>query len=418
MGRFLFVISLQVSVLVTQAQNSCQTVEYMHQALLKSPDFVSRMMEIENFTQGYIRSHNATTSSNDDSGLVVIPVVVHILYNNTQQNISDAQVKSQIAVLNQDYIRRNADTVNTPARFKPVAADCGFQFELAKVDPNGYATTGIIHKQTDVQSFGLEDGIKFSSTGGDDGWDRDSYLNIWVGNLTNGFLGYSSVVGGPVANDGVVVLYNAFGVGGSAVAPFDKGRTTTHEIGHWMNLIHTWGDAFCGNDYVADTPPQQAADYGSPSGIIITCNNAPLGNMYQNYMDFSNDASMNLFTQGQKQRMIALFQPGGPHYAILSSTALTGIPLKDTLSADEGSGSGFSVSLYPNPSTDHINVNFSDNSVMGSELEIFNQLGIKLSSSIIQGLNLSVNVSSFPKGLYFVRVNKAQGALIKKFIKL
>ncbi len=400
------------------AQNICRTTEYRQQLLLNHPELASKIAAVETFTKNFQKGNGYTTlgfnPASDGSGIITIPVVVHILYNSAQQNITDAQVQSQIDILNQDYRRLNADTVNTPLVFHDAAADCGFQFRLAKVDPNGYATTGIIHKKTNIQSFGVEDAIKFSAQGGDDGWDKDSYLNIWVGSLNGAILGYSSVVGGPKENDGVVVLYTAFGTGGTSVAPYNKGRTTTHEIGHWLNLIHTWGDADCGDDQVADTPPQQTSDMGCPSGTIISCTNSPLGNMYQNYMDFTNDACMNLFTNGQKSRMLALFQPGGERYAILSSTALTATPLQNPVSEPIIT----SISIYPNPSVDNITIQLSDDIAIGSQLEIYNGFGQKTATIIVKQSQFQMNISSFGKGVYFIKAINGNSKTMAKLVKL
>jgi len=253
--------------------------------------------------------------------------------------------------------------------------------------------------------------------GGDDAWDKDRYLNIWVGNLIDGILGYSTVVGCAAANDGVVVLYTAFGTGGTALAPYNKGRTTTHEIGHWLNLIHTWGDADCGDDHVADTPPQQAADYGCPSGIILSCNNAPVGNMYQNYMDFTNDACMNLFTNGQQSRMLALFQPGGERFAILSSTALTATALPSPItSLAETTDNG--IYVYPNPSAGMITVQLGNNINIGSSLEIYNQVGQRVVSTVVNQPQFQLNISSLGKGVYYVQVNDGKSKVMTKLLKL
>ncbi len=417
MRRFLLLPLPLLMQIILFAQGTCRTTEYRSQLLAQHPELATKIAEIETSTQNFqkekeysVLGENSTSNGQNN---ITIPVVVHVIYNSASQNISDVQIQSQIKILNQDYQRLNADSVNTPSMFQTVAANCGFQFVLAKVDPNGYATNGIVRKQTNIQAFGINDDIKYSSSGGDDAWDKDSYLNIWVGNLSGSVLGYSSIIGGPKEVDGVVVLYTAFGTGGTATAPYNQGRTTTHEIGHWLNLIHTWGDADCGNDEVADTPPQQAADYGCPSGIIISCNNAPTGNMYQNYMDFTNDACMNLFTNGQKTRMLALFQPGGERFAILSSTVLTAtaipVPVENAV-AD--------ISIYPNPSLGNVTVQLSDNIDIGSELDIYNLVGQKISSAIVQRSQFELNISSFSKGVYFIKVNDGKNRIIAKLMKL
>ncbi|MBS1946401.1 MAG: T9SS type A sorting domain-containing protein [Bacteroidetes bacterium] len=421
MRRLVLLTFLVLAQLFLFAQDVCHTADYRQRFFLSHPEAVPKMAELESFTQNIIAQKKFTASRikpvTNKPDVISIPVVVHVLYGTDQENISDAQVQSQIDVLNQDYQRRNADTTKTPDVFKSVAADCGFQFVLAKVDPGGYATTGIIHKKTNVQSFGIQDGIKFSSSGGDDAWDRDRYLNIWVGNLSGSVLGYSSVVSGPAANDGVVILYTAFGTKGTATAPYNKGRTTTHEVGHWLNLIHTWGDADCGDDHVSDTPPQSSADRGCPGGVVISCNNAPTGNMYQNFMDFTNDECMNLFTIGQRERMLALFQPGGARYALLSSTAIMATPLSKPIPTVAEGGTS-SISVYPNPSVDHITVKLSEDISMGSQMDIYNQVGQKVVSMIVQQSQFQVNIADLGKGIYFIKVNGGKCRVMTKLMKL
>lgn len=405
--------------MILSAQNDCRTAEYRQQFLRNNPGISAKIAAIETFTQNFQKSKAygllGERPASPQSSFIIIPVVVHVVYNSAQQNISDAQILSQIDVLNQDYRRLNADTSKTPLVFQPVAADCGFQFALAKVDTGGYATNGIVRKHTNIQQFGIEDGIKFSSMGGDDAWDKDRYLNIWVGALTNGILGYSSVVGCPKENDGVVVLYTAFGTGGTAAVPYNKGRTATHEIGHWLNLIHTWGDADCGDDLVDDTPPQQAADRGCPSGTIITCNNAPNGNMYSNYMDFTNDECMNLFTYGQQDRMLALFQPGGERYALLSSNVLTATPLPSPIATES---TDTHIYVYPNPAAGMVTVQLSNNINIGSSLEIYNQIGQKVISTIVKQSQFQLNTSSLGKGVFYIKVNDGQCKVMTKLVKL
>ena len=187
--------------------------------------------------------------------IITVPVVVHILYNNITQNISDAQVLSQIESLNKDYRRLN-NIDNIPAAFSSLSSDAKIIFCIAKTDPQGKPTNGIIHKYSKTANWTANDEMKFSASAGDDAWDSKRYLNIWVCNLFGRSLGYSSLPGSPVYKDGVVIQYDVFGTAGTIRAPFDKGRTATHEIGHWLGLMHLWGDALCGDDMIDDTPPQ------------------------------------------------------------------------------------------------------------------------------------------------------------------
>ncbi len=238
---------------MSQSTNrNCGTMSYLQEQLKNDPAMNLRMQQIEEQTRNYVLSN----SGNKNSSVVTIPVVFHIVYstNNTTQNISDARIFEQLNVLNKDFSRTNADAGNTPTVFQGVAANTGIQFCLAVRDPTGAATTGIIRKLTTTTSFSQNNNVKFTSSGGSNAWPAASYLNIWVCNLGNGLLGYAQFPGGTASTDGVVLLNES--VGGPAaqgtLTPYHLGRTATHEVGHWLNLFHIWGDATCGNDQVSD----------------------------------------------------------------------------------------------------------------------------------------------------------------------
>ena len=302
--KYLVVLALMAGLLGSasaQKMRSCATMQHLQMQQAQDPGLDARMQQIEKLTQSWISNQ----STNKTTTIITIPVVVHVIYNTASQNISDAQVQSQIDVLNEDYHKLNADVSLVPSVFTSLVADCQIQFCLAKRDPNGATTTGIIHKSTTVSSFSSNDNIKHNANGGDDAWPMASYLNIWVGNLGGGLLGYAQFPGGAAATDGVVILYNSFGRIGTVSAPYDKGRSATHEIGHWLNLHHVWGDANCGDDLVADTPTQQTSNFGCPAFPHVTCSNGPNGDMFMNYMDYTDDACMFMFSNGQLARMNA-----------------------------------------------------------------------------------------------------------------
>jgi hypothetical protein len=408
------------------SQTSCRSFVYRQQQLSAHPELATAVAAVEQFTRRQLQSSavavtgttGSTTSGSTTPSLVTIPVVVHVLYNTNAENISDAQVESQIAVLNKDYQKLNPDTSKIPSYYAPLAADIGVKFILAGIDTNGNVTTGIVRKHTDVTTFTLNDAMKSSATGGDDPWDRDQYLNIWVCNLEDGTLGYSSLVGGPKETDGVVVQYSAFGTTGTAQAPYNLGRTCTHEIGHWFNLIHTWGDAYCGDDEVADTPPQSQATYGNPSGIIISCGNTPYGNMYMDYMDFTDDVGMHMFTYGQRDRMRVLFASGGFRNAILSSPAASA-PAGEPVSVATGSGAVvMAASLYPNPASSYVSISLKDASQVGALLEVYNQMGQIVMATRVTQESFQLNISALAGGLYFVRLGSSGGQECLKFVKL
>lgn len=309
--------------LTGQAQitkRNCGTMEHLQMLKDLDPVLEQNMRDIEDYTTEYI----ANGGNSGSRAVVTIPVVVHVLYNTSAQNISDALIQAQISQLNLDFARLNADASSTPAAFASVAANTNVQFCLAQRDPNGNATTGIVRKTTTVTSFSTNDAVKKTSTGGDDAWASSSYLNLWVCNLGGGLLGYAQFPGGPAATDGVVVLYTSVGsrnVPGSA-APYNYGRTATHEVGHWLNLYHIWGDdgtACTGSDNVSDTPNQADENYGCPTFPTISCSNGPNGDMFMNYMDYTDDGCMNMFTIGQTARIQSLFGSGGSRVGLLTS---------------------------------------------------------------------------------------------------
>ncbi len=305
---------------VLNAQNKCGTHTYNQQLLQQNPEFVKSRAKIESMTQKIIQQNpNYKVGS-----IVTIPVVVHVVWKTAAQNIPDAKIFSQIDQLNDDFARLNSDTNNTPSAFLPVAANTQIQFCLAQRDPSGAATTGIVRVQTTANSFGQNDAIKYTAQGGSDAWPAGEYLNFWVGNLSGGLLGYAQFPGQNPNTDGVVILYNSVGSianPGAGGAPYNLGRTATHEIGHWLNLYHINGDSNCGDDLVFDTPEQDALHGGCPNAPYHTntcgAGTSPNGEMFMNYMDYTDDACMNIFTLGQSSRMNSALS--GPRSSILTS---------------------------------------------------------------------------------------------------
>jgi hypothetical protein len=310
-------------------QRSCHTMENHERLLQENPMHQQILENIEQFTQQAI--NNGTVDM--EKVVITIPVVVHVLYNSTSQNISDAQIQSQLTVLNNDFRKLNSDWTSTPSTFTSLVADCEINFCLATVSPTGAATNGIIRKSTTVTSFSANDAMKFTAQGGSDAWPTGQYLNIWVCNLGGGLLGYAQFPGGSATTDGVVINYTAFGTTGTATAPFNKGRTGTHEVGHWLNLRHIWGDASCGSDLVSDTPVHSTSNYGCPSHPKSnTCGTS--AEMFMNYMDYTDDACMYMFSAGQKARMQALFVTGGARESLKTSNGCSGTSIPQYCTAN------------------------------------------------------------------------------------
>jgi hypothetical protein len=229
------------------------------------------------------------------TAIVTIKTNVHVVYNSAEQNISTAQINSQIAAMNKDFRATNPDKSNTPAAFAGLITDARIQFKLAEVT----------RTKTTKTSFTTDDGVKKKATGGIAAITPKTHMNLWVCPLGGGLLGYAQFPGGPATTDGVVINYQAFGTSGTAKAPFNKGRTATHEVGHYLNLRHIWGDTpdCSGSDMVADTPNAAGPNFGTPAFPVITCNNGPNGDMFMNYMDYTDDAAMFMFSAQQVLRM-------------------------------------------------------------------------------------------------------------------
>ncbi|MFK3984080.1 zinc metalloprotease [Micromonospora sp. NPDC050397] len=299
----------------------CATMP-VHRRLLDTREgYATAAAEIENFT-----FHQCRRGRSRLDQVVRIPVVAHVVWREETENIGDEQVRSQLAVLNADFRCHNEDVAGVPEVWRPMAADAGVEFFLASTDPAGAPTTGITRTRTTVTAFTPEDdAVKAAATGGADPWPAQRYLNMWVCQLAGGVLGYAQFPGGPAATDGVVLLHSAFGTTGTAVAPFDGGRTCTHEVGHWLNLRHIWGDdgdGCGGDDLVADTPNQAGPNYGRPTWPRVTCDNGPDGDMFMNFMDYTDDAAMVMFTAGQVARMATTL--AGPRSSLAVGARLTG----------------------------------------------------------------------------------------------
>ncbi|MEC8368248.1 MAG: zinc metalloprotease, partial [Bacteroidota bacterium] len=228
----------------------CYTMGNLERLMHEKPKMAQRMALIEKQTETHVRQVQANPAQRSQL-VVTIPVVFHILYNTAAENISEAQVMSQLDILNEDFRRLNADQDNVWSQ----AADTQIEFCLASQDPNGNPTDGILRVPTNLTSFGTNDAMKFTSQGGSDAWPASDYMNFWVCDLGSSLLGYAQFPGGPASTDGLVCNYTATGNTGTASAPFDLGRTATHEVGHYLNLRHIWGDGGCGaSDFVDDTP--------------------------------------------------------------------------------------------------------------------------------------------------------------------
>ena len=268
-----------------------------HMALLEQyPQYRANQMRLESETNQR-REQGVDLKK---TKIVTVKTIVNVVYNTDAQNVSQAQIASQFKAMNKDYRATNPDRAGTPAAWTGLVTDSRIQFKLVKVTRTKTAETG----------FTFDDKVKKAATGGIAPFQPDTHLNLWVCPLTGGLLGYAQFPGGPPLTDGVVINVSAFGTIGTAQNPFDKGRTATHEIGHYFNLRHIWGDTpdCSGSDMVADTPNCAGPNSGMPVFPVVTCNNGPNGDMFMNYMDYTDDAGMFMFTAQQVLRMRAALE--------------------------------------------------------------------------------------------------------------
>ena len=392
----------------------CSTIEYIDYKKSIDPMLEQRMANDEKELQQYI----ADNSSYKTTGTVVIPVVVHVVYNTSTENISDAQIRSQIDVLNEDYSRTNADTTNTPSAWKAIAGDPGIQFCLASRDADGNWTNGIVRKHTTKTGFspGSND-VHFSSNGGDDAWDVSQYFNIWVCNLQGGAAGFSEPPSTTHSSTfGPVILYKCFGRTGTLLSAYSKGRTTTHEVGHCFALYHIWGDdgGGCdGDDYCADTPGQ--TNYTSSSSPVFPRTDAcsPSGNgvMFMNFMDYTQDKYLNMFTKVQAERINKALDKFYPSLKT-SNGCQAPTSIKE-------SGFSPSVSVYPNPTEGTLSVSFNSSLTEDIQVNIYNVVGDVISSAVIVHSNSRIatfDLSDQPNGTYFVGLRSNLEIVTKRLI--
>jgi hypothetical protein len=398
---------------VYSQHSKCASMDIWQQRAQRDPAVLERMAQSEAATQAWIANHQNT---DETAALVTIPVVVHVVYNTTNQNVSDAQVESQIVALNEDYRLRNADSVPLGHPFWPHTADTEIEFCLASVDPSGNATNGITRTNTSVTVFDNSnmDNVKFSAFGGHDNWDPTRYLNIWVCRLGGGLYGYATFPSDLASDpdyDGVVIDFRAFGYIGTAQPPADLGRTGTHEVGHWLNLRHIWGDATCGSDLVSDTRIAEEANYGCPGfphNAFSQCGSDVNGEMYMNYMDYVDDSCMVMFTFGQKNRMRAALD--GDRIALQSSPGCGAVAaVKDDLSAG-------SVDLSPNPTPGVFTLQAHPFNPRTTQVVVTNALGAEVYRHENARFPLTIDLSTLPNDLYFVRVSNGRSLVTRKVV--
>jgi hypothetical protein len=405
---------------ITNAQSTdkCGYMNVMQKMELNYPGYMQGSANL--FNQFYSSNNSRAISDT----FLYVRVVVHVVYNTPQENLDDSVVFNQIKVLNDDFGRMNADTVNMRPILAPIAGiDSRIRFVLANIDPQGNPTNGITRTSTTKTTFfslaggGLAEDVKSTANGGIDPWDQSRYLNIWVCDMSIPFLG-PAVLGyatppsglpnwdaGSTAgiSDGVVIQYQVFGannpnplnVGGTAYAV--KGRTPVHEVGHYLGLRHIWGDETncVGNDGIADTPRATDASAQDCDATKNTCVDTIAGidmpDMIENYMDYSAEDCQNSFTMDQAQFVRWVIRGFRPDVATVSF-----VGMEDDFALQ-------TVSLAPNPAAQSVIIT-NKSSKQINALRLFNLSGQLLLSEQVNNTRAMIDVSAFADGIYFVEL--------------
>lgn len=384
---------------------------------LLHPELTETRAEIQSKISEILQNLQETSQSR---AVVTIPVVVHLVYRTAAENISDAQVKSQIEVLNKDFRRKNADAANTPLDFLLLAADMEIEFCLAQTDPTGKPSTGITRRATtfdniaSLYSSNNELRVCHSTLGGTDGWNPDLYLNIWVAKIGGGLLGFATFPGtAPADEDGVFIDPRYFGTTGLTLqyAPNHLGRTCTHEVGHFLDLYHIWGEnsTSCDDDDgVGDTPRQRGPSAGCLTHPQLSCG---VRSMFMNFMDYTHDSCMNLFTQGQKARAKATLQTA--RQKLMNSPICSTVPTGEPPIFEE------KISIFPNPTAGELQIRLPDDFGQPSEVQIFDVLGKKMEPNDVQfsGNAGWLDLQNLPSGMYFLKLKSGVWQQVLPFFK-
>lgn len=392
----------------------CGTMHHLAAMMEENPQLESEMKAYNAQIDAWIAA-NANGVERSESATIVIPLVFHIVYNTAEENISDAEIESQVVAMNADFMGTNADASKIPSVFKSLMGKPQIQFCLAKRTPAGLATNGIVHKSTTKTSFSDNDAVKYTAQGGDDAWDTKKYFNIWICDLGSKLLGYGEFPKTTATKTfGYVGHYKYTGTVNSK-APYNLGRTTTHEIGHCLNLRHIWGDQTCGDDLISDTPTQETSNSGCPSFPHVTCSNSPNGDMFMNYMDYVDDNCMVMFTKNQTTRMLAVIN-SAPYNSLTTSDGCVPPISTGVISITQENNIG----IYPNPNEGIFNVSFNINEQISHSLEIRNVLGQVVYKEAIQAPNGDyskvIDIQRFGKGTYTVLLFNEHRIVANKII--
>ncbi len=413
----------------TSAQR-CSAVQYDSVLAKRYPYWKLKRQMIEDSIQTFLRTPKRSARTSALCDLIRIPVVVHVVHSNAtgtiggagNGNISDEQIKEQIRILNEDYRRKSGTRgFNNNA----VGTDTGIEFYLANIDPDGKNTNGITrHYYSQKTNFDVfnDDQLLADITTKEKEWPTERYLNIWVTRFANNYLGIAQFPSATGVNgidnstelqirtDGVFIDYRVFGIGAPVTSRlYNLGRTTTHEVGHWLGLIHTWGDDTCGNDYCADTPPCENGNQSSVCGPVYSnCSGVRTLNMTENYMDYSPDSCMNVFTKNQAERMMAVIEKS-PRRNNLVKYWCTQLPF----------GNQLAIEIAPNPTNGEAKIKVTLKEVSTFTVELFSLSGQLIQQKLFENYpswEVPLSTVDTPSGTYLVRVKTKDETVTQRLV--
>ena len=369
----------------TQGQNhTCGFDDFLHKNMAENPELYFEMDTFRSII-------NNRLNDVQERSEIIIPVVVHVVWKEEEENISDEQICSQIEVLNRLFDPLIPNNSDIPEEFRDLAADVGIRFCIAEQEINGETQKGIIRQNTTINNIGLRDELFATELGGSTAWDTRQYLNIWVTSLGTALTGYASF---PMATtedrDGVVIHHAFFGKNDSR--SYGLGKVTVHEIGHYLGLFHTWGNCE-DDDGIDDTPLQKDFYFGCPSFPQSSCGSL---DMFMNYMDYIDDPCALMFTLDQKATMLATLNAFRPQ---LTNHHIACAECSVQMADDE------LMTLYPNPVSHKLVLNTSSQVEPGTIISIFNTTGqlVQLSEHL-GGKEMVIEVSSLSSGMYLLKL--------------
>lgn len=399
----------------------------VHERLAKeNPEMLDSILSIEDWVYKFIAKNKGTQK-------FTIPMVFHIITSTGKTPIDESRVFAQIDALNRDFgIKKTTPThpSDLASGFLDKTAKMDIDFCFPKSKPNGQSTTGINYVNSSLTGWSATDQMKFSSSEGLDAWDTEQYLNVWVVDLNKDLAGYAQMPGGPETTDGIVIDVDYFGMGEKLPESYSEGKTLTHLVGSYLGLYELWDyKGRCRDDRVSDTPIHNSPNFGCNAHNHLSFCAGELTEMLMNFMDNSDDGCMDMFTEGQRQRVMAMLSPGGPRYSLVadgktqckSNEALIveGPPVEQHTNQDINAAT---IRLYPNPAKNTLQIDFFTPVVISAyECTVLSTLGqimirLDLGTDLSGQVQRQIDVSDWPPGLYYFKLDSGQEILSKSFV--